>query len=251
MVVSKFAAGLIAGALIAGAGNAGNVAASYESAGVQGTSVALSGKQVATFDSMSGWVGSGDIFAGGAISGTIIDGGFLVSDANVYGGAGGTGKFGTVYNTTTIRLSSAVDYAGLWASAIDGDFSTSAGNAVAFYSGDTLIGSFALKPLLANADSSYWGNPNAPWTGQNSWEPFAFFNFTSDTAFDRIDLIQNGGGGFELDNVTIGNAIGLHGGNGDNSTGAVPEPASWATMLAGFGLVGGTMRARRRSVRLV
>lgn len=29
--------------------------------------------------------------------------------------------------------------------------------------------------------------------------------------------------------------------------GAVPEPASWAMMLSGFGLVGGAMRARRRS----
>jgi hypothetical protein len=249
MSATKFAAGLLAAALISGAAFAGNVTVGYEAAGAQTTSVALSGKQVATFDTMSGWVGSGNIFTAGAVSGTITNGGFLVGDANVYGGAGGTGKFGTVYNTTTIQLSSAVTYAGLWASAIDGDFSTSAGNTVALYSGDTLVGSFALKPLLADASGAYWGNPNAPWAGQDWWEPFAFFNFTSDTAFDRIDLIQNGGGGFELDNVTIGNAINLHGGHGDNSTGAVPEPASWAMMLTGFGLVGGTMRARRRSVR--
>lgn len=31
-------------------------------------------------------------------------------------------------------------------------------------------------------------------------------------------------------------------------SGAVPEPASWALMLGGFGLVGGTMRSRRRAV---
>jgi len=31
-------------------------------------------------------------------------------------------------------------------------------------------------------------------------------------------------------------------------SGAVPEPASWALMLSGFGLVGGALRARRRSV---
>lgn len=30
--------------------------------------------------------------------------------------------------------------------------------------------------------------------------------------------------------------------------GAVPEPASWAMMLGGFGLVGGAMRARRRAI---
>lgn len=31
-------------------------------------------------------------------------------------------------------------------------------------------------------------------------------------------------------------------------SGAVPEPASWALMLGGFGLVGGAMRSRKRSV---
>lgn len=31
-----------------------------------------------------------------------------------------------------------------------------------------------------------------------------------------------------------------------SAVGAVPEPASWAMMIAGFGLVGGTMRYRRR-----
>jgi len=33
-----------------------------------------------------------------------------------------------------------------------------------------------------------------------------------------------------------------------NLSGAVPEPASWAMMLGGFGLVGGAMRSRRRTV---
>ena len=31
-------------------------------------------------------------------------------------------------------------------------------------------------------------------------------------------------------------------------SGAVPEPSSWALMLGGFGLIGGALRARRRSV---
>lgn len=33
----------------------------------------------------------------------------------------------------------------------------------------------------------------------------------------------------------------------DPQTGAVPEPATWAMMIAGMGLVGGTMRSRRTS----
>lgn len=32
---------------------------------------------------------------------------------------------------------------------------------------------------------------------------------------------------------------------------AVPEPASWAMMICGFGLTGGALRARRRNMRLV
>lgn len=48
-----------------------------------------------------------------------------------------------------------------------------------------------------------------------------------------------GGGGFELDNVTLGAAT------------AVPEPATWAMMLLGIGLIGASLRTRRRSANLV
>ena len=34
----------------------------------------------------------------------------------------------------------------------------------------------------------------------------------------------------------------------DFKDGAVPEPASWALMIAGFGLAGGTLRRSRRAV---
>ncbi|MFT3975823.1 MAG: PEPxxWA-CTERM sorting domain-containing protein [Sphingomonas bacterium] len=40
--------------------------------------------------------------------------------------------------------------------------------------------------------------------------------------------------------------VGLPTGAPPPSAGAVPEPVSWAMMVAGFGLVGGTMRRRRR-----
>jgi len=247
MTMIKFGLGLLSSALLATMASAGGVTVGVEASGAQTSSVALTGKQVATFDGFNGYIGGGtDIFAGAPISGTITQGGFNTWGANVYGGAGGTGQYATVYNTTSIKLSAPVTFAGLWGSAIDGDFNTSAGNTVALYSGDTLLGSYALKPLLADAPNPYYGNPNEPWLGQDSWEPFAFFDFTSATAFDRIDIIQNGGGGFELDNITIGNSIGHHG--GDNSTAAVPEPASWAMMLVGFGAMGAIMRSRRRAV---
>jgi hypothetical protein len=228
---TTFLAGLMSAALLATAASA-TVTVSYEAPGVQDTTLAVSAKQVATFDQMSGYQGSGNIFSG-PISGTITDGGFVLSGANVYGGAGGTGNYASVYNTTSIKLSQMVTYAGLWASAIDGDFSTSLGNTVSLYAGDTLLGSYALKPLLAGASSAYYGNPN--FGGADAGEPFAFFNFNSTTGFDRIDLTQNGGGGFELDNITIG-----------QSAGAVPEPASWALMIIGFGATGMVLRSSRR-----
>lgn len=64
-----------------------------------------------------------------------------------------------------------------------------------------------------------------------------FFGFTSDKAFSRIELRARAGSGYTytLDNLTF-------------STAAVPEPASWAMMICGFGLVGSTMRRRRTQV---
>jgi PEP-CTERM motif len=45
----------------------------------------------------------------------------------------------------------------------------------------------------------------------------------------RLNSTQNS---FEIDNVALG---------------AVPEPATWAMMILGFGAIGGAMRARRRT----
>jgi len=238
------------GAVLAATSASAAVTVGIEAAGVQQTTQSVAGKQVVTFTDMPGWVGSGNVFSGGSVSGTIQSGGFRVYDANVYGGAGGSGQFATVYDTTTIQLSRAVTYAGVWASAIDGDFASTLGNTIALYSGDTLLGSYALKPLLADAGAGYWGNPTSNYAGQNVWEPYAFFNFNSSVAFDRIDIVQNGGGGFELDNLTIGNPALISEptgpGLGDNVEAAVPEPKSWAMMFLGFGAMGLMLRAGKR-----
>ena len=60
-------------------------------------------------------------------------------------------------------------------------------------------------------------------------------------SIDRV--VFNGlgdGGGFELDNIVLNGA----------QTGAVPEPATWAMMLLGFGMMGCSVRASRRKARL-
>ncbi len=57
----------------------------------------------------------------------------------------------------------------------------------------------------------------------------AFYGYTGG-AFDRIQIIAPGNTALEVGTVQFG---------------AVPEPAAWTLMLAGFGLVGGAMRSRR------
>ena len=63
------------------------------------------------------------------------------------------------------------------------------------------------------------------------------FDFVSLDFAGTAHSVQIAGGGsqFGWDDIGFG------------TTGSVPEPASWALMLGGFGLVGGAMRRRQRS----
>ena len=65
-----------------------------------------------------------------------------------------------------------------------------------------------------------------------------FIGFTSDTAFSRVVIKSRPGSGFQvtMDNLTYSSAAP-----------GVPEPASWAMMIAGFGLAGAALRARPRA----
>ncbi|KKC27859.1 Npun_F0296 family exosortase-dependent surface protein [Sphingomonas sp. SRS2] len=168
-------------------------------------------------------------FAGSPITGTTTSGFVNIAGANIYGGVGGTGNYGSVNgDPATIQLSQSVNYFGLWGSALDGN------NAVALYNDNTLLGTFALQSVLQSSsgfNSGYYGNPFA---SGNSGEMYAFFNFRSDSAFNRVQLVQNGGGGFEFDNLTIGTSV----------VSAAPEPATWAMMMLGFGAIGWSLRKR-------
>ena len=57
----------------------------------------------------------------------------------------------------------------------------------------------------------------------------------------RLNLNQARGGASGLAAITFGAAP---------PAGAVPEPATWAMMIGGFGLAGGALRARRRKGKL-
>lgn len=62
-----------------------------------------------------------------------------------------------------------------------------------------------------------------------------FSGFASPVNFVTFNGL-GGNGGFELDNIILNGAV----------NGAVPEPATWALMLLGFGFVGGAMRSAKR-----
>ncbi len=226
MLKLRSTAAIAATLFAAGAANAVTTL-TVEAAGVQNTTAAVTAG-VENFDSLTGYTSPYATTFGGSVFTGVFDA-VQSTGADQYGGAGGTGRYTTVNGVTTLTLTSGpTDYFGLWASALDG------GNAVAFYKGGTLIDTISLvaQPL----DSSYNGNPNPAFLGQDGGEKFAFFNFVVSGGYDEVRLIQNNGGGFELDNITVG------------TTAPVPEPASWAMLVAGFGLIGVGLRRRRPAI---
>lgn len=73
---------------------------------------------------------------------------------------------------------------------------------------------------------------------------FCFFGFTSTNPFLSVTLNSGtqgaGGESFTLNNLQIASA----------TTGAVPEPTTWAMMLIGFGGMGVALRRRRKTASI-
>lgn len=201
---------------------------SVEAPGAQNTSVSLTKIAVETFDAQPNGnvVTVNTSFAAIGVGSTFTSTQILVADQ--YGGAGGVGNQVAVRNTGNLDIAftgTPLNYLGVWASALD------AANTVTFYKGATQVGSTNLTAYALS--DAYRGNPTANFLGQNYGEKYAFFNFHVLGGYDRVVLSQNGGGGFELDNVTIG---------------SVPEASTWVMLVAGFGLVGFAARRRGSAV---
>ena len=178
-----------------------------------------------------------------------------VLNADQYGGAGGTGQYPVAFyaggtGAYTLSLTSqpgiSADYFGYWLSALD------AGNTLTFLEQGKAVYTFSASDALKAVTSlknngAYFGNPSPGYTGQDGNEPFVFLNFFDKTgSFDQIQFSEGAkfGGGYESDNHTVGYDV-ISYGNGVTIPTGVPEPATWAMMILGVGVVGASLRRRR------
>ena len=227
----KYIIGGIAAAALAVPAVAG-ISINLEAPGVTNSTQAFTEVGVETFDSYAAgtYTTLNSNFGGSSTyTGTYTGPEIKVNDS--WGGAGnsqyvvalGTGA------SYTLELNKSADYFGFYLAAL------SSGNMLEFYNGSTLLGSYdyaALQGIITAAGPGYMGSPDA---GQTGSEYFAFFNFnfTDGDTYNKVVFSNSGSDGFESDNHTVG-------------INAVPEPATWAMLIAGFGLVGFAARRRRR-----
>ncbi|WP_443969661.1 PEPxxWA-CTERM sorting domain-containing protein [Sphingobium sp. CR28] len=80
--------------------------------------------------------------------------------------------------------------------------------------------------------------------GTGASEAAQNFAFGGDARYVRIDILNNYSAGTIYDTYASGLSEVRF-----NGTGAVPEPATWAMMIAGFGLAGAALRRRTAIVR--
>ena len=244
MKLSALLAGLAITAATAGSASAA-IVVTYEDPGVTNTTATFDVIGKETFDSRpTGTGGFSTTFGGNGVISGVYSAGTTVSSGDQYGGEGGS-NYAVTFNDAGYSLSltstqdaAGVTYFGYYLPALD------AGNVLELYSGDTKIFTFDPSAVLARVagNSAYYGKPDAPNQGANSNEPYVFVNFyaTDGARFDKVVFRESpASGGYESDNHTVGyfNTI--------TGTG-VPEPATWAMMIIGFGAAGVAVRNRRR-----
>ena len=240
---------------------ASSMVVTYEVAGVM-TSPVLSSY---TYDFNSIGTGSKSNISWTGWGGTGTFSSVKVNPPDQYGGANNSNyAFSSDSTQTTLALSTRVSYFGIWWSAGD------SGNILDFYSGATKIFTFT-SSVLDGLSTSYNGNPNSAFRGQNSAQKYAYINFFVQSG-EQIDKVIARGSNFESDNWTLRDpAYGLVVGDGATLPGtavaqynvndagsqttvtdvsqinntSVPEPSSLSLIALGLGSLLALRRCRK------
>ncbi len=232
---------------------AATVTFNYELPGRTNTTATFDYSGVETFDGRA--LGAGQTFStnfgtGGdpvVITGTYrnvqILPGDVFSNGTNYAVTFSTGGFLLELSTSN---NSPLTYFGFYLPALD------RGNQLEFLKNGVVVATLTPASVIANTGvcpngaNPYCGNPGGPFAGGNTGEPYAFINvyFSDGASFDAVRFFEDPTvGGYESDNHTVGYFIA--------KGGVVPEPATWAMMISGFGLVGFAARRRRGTAAVV
>jgi PEP-CTERM motif len=107
----------------------------------------------------------------------------------------------------------------------------------------------------ASFNAALFGSPNTSSAVQGSQQlGFGFLNGGFGGAFGDINFDANQNNTFRIDLNGGGQTLSAFaqiGNGGANAVGAVPEPATWAMMLFGFGAMGVSVRRQRRTNNLL
>lgn len=148
---------------------------------------------------------------------------------------------GSVFQTTSTTVDSGVEYS-------DNFFNIDiSGNAVTFSSRGGLFSTGDTIYEILGLD--YDGDPATP----NAIQDFTTFQFyeggigATPISADRASIGPDGRFRMELDYAHGGSNTYARVSFGPSVDSAVPEPATWAMMIAGFGIAGAAMRRGRRS----
>jgi hypothetical protein len=152
-------------------------------------------------------------FADDGVSGTVLNGNYVISFSST------TDAVGSGYPVTNVA-NTASFYTGNLGGAIGASFSVTGAN----YVFNPANGNLLMDIIVSNQDNVSNG------TG-NSYNKADYTGIQTSRAVDAgAGGIYSGGGGLVTE---------------FNTSPAVPEPASWALMIAGFGMLGTAMRRRR------
>ena len=167
-----------------------------------------------------------DAFADGA---TLTDDGFVT-----YASSSGTPQITTAFLTSTSPNGLGTTTSGFFQAADSTTFTF-----------DSPITAFAIDiNTFADTAGAYDVMLNTGDQAFSIFETFPgvgtgeFIGFTSATPFTSVILTSNTGFAYTLDTLIYGEAA---------AVGGVPEPATWAMILLGFGAVGWAMRRRKRT----